>query len=205
MLDRVLMKATEGVTVIEEESGSISGILAKQLGGYAAQAGRKVLALSLAEEEKEVSTEIGVVVSPRIEEMVTGGISVASQRYGRVQKLLPLESLNYDVIILNSFEAFVFEKSNREIADLMKQLSRLSRDGKTFILAYDNQTLNEQAAAYVRSVADTVIIVRAEFASGRINRMLYVPKMKDSPPMDAMIKITVGERGIEMDTREMIG
>jgi archaellum biogenesis ATPase FlaH len=205
MLDRVLMKATEGITVIEEETGSISGMLAKQLGGYASQAGRTVLSLSLEEQEKQVSTEIGVVVTPRIEKMITGEINVASQSRGRLQKLLPLESLNYDVIILDSFAAFVFEKSNKEIADFMRQLARLSKDGKSFIVAYDRRTLNDRAAAFVRSMADTVIVVRAEFISGRVDRLLYVPKMRDSKPMDKMIKITVDESGIEMDTREMVG
>jgi len=50
-----------------------------------------------------------------------------------------------------------------------------------------------------------VILVKSELVGTRVDRMLFVRKMRDSMPMDRLIKITVDQAGVQEDTREFVG
>ena len=52
---------------------------------------------------------------------------------------------------------------------------------------------------------DSLILIRAEVAQNKINRFLYIPKMFGTKPMDRVVKITVEDDGVDIDTREFVG
>ncbi|MDA4123669.1 MAG: hypothetical protein OK456_10870, partial [Thaumarchaeota archaeon] len=87
----------------------------------------------------------------------------------------------------------------------VRQMTRLADQGKSFIVTFDSNLVGEKTAAYIRAAADTVILVKTELIGTRIDRMLYVRKMKDSLPTDRLIKITVDQAGVQVDTREFVG
>ncbi len=213
MLDRILKNALEGITVIEDESGGVGKILARQLAGYGRTAGKKVATLSLENEERSgVETTRppgnGHGSGTGIENLRAGGagVGVGSQAYGKGQKYLFLEGLSQDIVIVDSFATFLFDKSDKEVVDLVRQMVRLVRQQKkSFIIPYDKGLLSERAAAYLRTTADTVVIVKVEITSDKVTRMLYIPKLRDARPMDRLIKITVDQSGIQVDTREFVG
>ena len=87
----------------------------------------------------------------------------------------------------------------------MGEISKLVRQGKSFVLTSDSPMLTERVNAYIRSAADTIIIVRADIAQNKINRMLYIPKMMGVKPLDRIVKITIEDDGVDIDTREFVG
>jgi KaiC/GvpD/RAD55 family RecA-like ATPase len=207
MLDRDLKNALHGLTVIEEDVGSVSRILARQLGAYAKAAGRRVVVLSLTvQEPQEVESE-----SEQLEEGATTidrgsrGIGVGRGLFGAGLMTVLLAGASYDMMIVEGFSSFLFDKTDREVADAIRQMTRLVDQGKSFILTFDRNLVGEKTAAYIRAAADSVIEVRTELVGTRIDRMLYVRKMRDSTPLDRMIKITVDEAGVQVDTREFVG
>jgi hypothetical protein len=207
MLDRDLKNALQGLTVIEEDVGSVSRILARQLGGYAKAAGRRVVALSLTDEDpQDVATE-----SERMRDGGTArdvgsrGISPGAQVFGGGLMTVLLGNTSYDLMVVEGFSGFLFDKTDREVVDSVRQMTRLADQGKSFIVTFDSNLVGEKTAAYIRAAADTVILVKTEIVGNRIDRMLYVQKMKDSLPTDRLIKITVDQTGVQVDTREFVG
>ena len=205
MLDRVLKNALEGLTVIEEDIGSLNVPLAKQLAGYAAAQGKKVVTYSLIGEDPVGTAE---VASARIMEgshrEAISNTDVSVLRWIRI--LSYLDRLDYDLMVIDSFSQIAFGASEREVGELITQLHMASIRGKSFIVPYEVKTVGERVAAYIRSVADSVIIVRADIAQGAVSRTLYVPKLKGAKPMEKLVKVTVDEeRGIQDDTRDFVG
>lgn len=208
MLDRILKNALSGLTVIEEERGSVSKILAKQLGGYARASGRKVAYLSFGTEERPVleANVGGSQSSSEIEGSLEGWMEVASWAYGTSDRFSFLEELNFDMIILDSLSTDLYLKTEKQAQDAIKQLAKIAnRESKSIIVTYDRSLVSERTAAYLESLADSVIVIKVDLVSDRVIRMLYVPKLRNSRPMDRLIKITVDEVGVQVDTRELVG
>jgi KaiC/GvpD/RAD55 family RecA-like ATPase len=228
MLDKVLKNALTGVTVIEEETGSVSRILAKQMAKYAEAEGKKVVFLSFGTEERptlekgvssvhaapqrEERALIGKALSLENEQMVNvadigvEGAGMALESYGSEQKRSFLEGLNYDIIIIDSFSTYLYSKTETEAQEMIREVTRISRrEKKTFIITYDRGMVSERITAFLGAMADSVIIVRAKLTSDRVTRMLYIPKMRESIPMDKLIKITIDSTGVQEDTREFVG
>ena len=207
MLDKDLKNAQQGLTVIEEEVGDVGKILARQLGGYAKAAGRRVVVLSLTlEDPQDVANE-----SERVHggtgtrEAGSRGISPGAQVFGGGLMAVLLGGSGYDLMVVEGLSSFLFDKTDREVVDAVKQMTRLADQGKSFIVTFESSLVGEKTAAYVRAAADTVIQVKTELVGTRIDRMLYVRKMKDSMPADRLIKITVDQAGVQVDTREFVG
>jgi len=207
MLDRDLKNALEGLTVIEEEVGSVSRVLARQLGGYAKAAGRRVVVLSLGiQDPQDVGTEAEQLrEGAATREMGSRGISPGAQVFGGGLMTVLLGGTGYDLMVVEGFSTFLFDKTDREVAESVRQMTRLADQGKSFIVTFDSNLVGEKTAAYIRAAADTVILVKTELVGTRIDRMLYVQKMKDSLPTDRLIKITVDQAGVQVDTREFVG
>ena len=72
-------------------------------------------------------------------------------------------------------------------------------------MTFESGLVGEKTAAYIRAAADTVILVKTDLVGTRVDRTLFVRKMRDSMPMDRLIKITVDEAGVQVDTREFVG
>jgi len=211
MLDPILKNLLRGITVIEDDFGAINAIISKQLGAYAVTNGKKVCFLappsnssSIAEGDGDESSGIEIASE---EELVNTGASSQKNAvvYRTDKRYLPLEQLNFDIIVFESFSTYVFGMSEKEVLDLMEELAKLSKQGKSFVLTSEAPMLDGRINAYIRASADTVIIVRADIAQGKINRTLYIPKMIGTKPTDRLIKITVEDDGVSIDTREMVG
>lgn len=212
MLDKILANAMEGLTIIEEESGSVGKILARQMGGYAKSAGRRVVFFTFHSEEQQQQGEKGADnLMPHqrgiqtIRDMASGTLGSGAQVYGRSSTATFLSTTNFDVMVIEGFSGNFFDKSERELAETVGQLSKLVKQGKNFILCSESSLLGLKSAAFLRSSADSVIIVKTDLIGDRVNRMLYILKLKGSAPLSKLVKITVDETGVQEDTREFVG
>ena len=207
MLDKALKNALSGLTVIEEDVGSVSPVLARQLGTYAKAAGKRVVVLSLTVQEPQEVTaqQERMQVESGSREIGMGGMSPGAQVFGSGLKTVLLGGGGYDLMVVEGFAEFLFDKTDREVAETIRQLTRLADQGKSFILTFESGLVGEKTAAYIRAAAETLIVVRTELIGTRIDRMLYVRKMKDTVPLDRLIKITVDQAGVQVDTREFVG
>jgi hypothetical protein len=208
MLDKDLKNALHGMTVIEEDIGAVSRILARQLGGYAKAAGRRVVVLSLTVQDPQNAAAEAQRMQDGMTTRDTGsrGVSPGAQVFGGgIMTVLLGGGTGYDLMVVEGFSSFLFDKTDREVAESIRQMTRLADQGKSFIVTFDSDLVGEKTAAYIRAAADTVILVKTEVVGTRIDRMLYVRKMKDSLPSDRLIKITVDQAGVQVDTREFVG
>jgi hypothetical protein len=220
LIESIIKNLVDGVTLIEDEFGSVNKILSRQIGSFASTAGRKVCFLEPPDRNFGGGGAGGVSNSPvpgmssfpdssfdvPAEDLENTGLSLKNSVVFRTdQRYLPLEELKFDLIIFDSFSNYIFGKSDKEVSDLMDEIARLSRGGKSFVLTSETGMLSDRVNAYVRAVVDTVIIVKTEIAQYKVNRLLYIPKMKGAKPLDHVIKITIEEGGVDIDTREFVG
>src|ERR1700722_1610709 len=208
MLDRILKNALEGITVIEEETGSGANILSKQMGGFAEVGGKKIGSISLEESEIQVPngdlTEIQGASG--LEEIVTRKRHRSPPTTGDGEEYALLRALDYDLVIMNNLSTYLFDKNEKQAVDLISRIGKLARvEKKTFIITFDKGLVSNRLAAFLEATADSVIVIHTEITSDRITRMLYIPKMKDSKPPERLIKITIDENGLQVDTREFVG
>ncbi|MGH9918274.1 MAG: hypothetical protein ACRD6W_05310, partial [Nitrososphaerales archaeon] len=143
------------------------------------------------------------VVGPGSKETTEG--MDAGPAYARGAHPPFLNGGNYDVLVVEALSTYLFERPEKEGIETVSALARMTRQGKSFVVTFDGALLGEKTAAFLRAVADTVVVVKTELVGERVNRMLYVPKLKDSTPMDKLIKITLDEGGVQVDTREFVG
>lgn len=209
MLDPILKHLLQGVTLIEDEYGAINRIFARQLGAFAKTSGKNVLFLeppssaSLAGRSGEAFEGFESVSEQSLEN--SGAAQKNTVVYRSEERYLPFEELNFDLIVFDSFSSYIFAMSEKEIVDLMEEIVRLSKKGKSFVLTSESPMLSERVNAFIRANSDSVIIVRAEIAQNKVNRTLFIPKMIGTRPMDRVVKITVEEDGVDIDTREFVG
>jgi len=200
------------VTVLEDDYGVINKIISKQLGAYALANGKKVCFL-----EPPASSSDNLIPAggeefngfeiPQEETLENAGSGSQKNTviYQTQERYLPLEQLNFDLIVFDSFSNYVFGLSEKEVVDLMDEIARLSKKGKSFVLTCEAPMMNERVIAYIRAAVDSLIIVRADIAQNKINRTLYIPKMIGRKPLDHVVKITIEDDGADIDTREFVG
>jgi hypothetical protein len=213
MLDPILKYLLQGITVIEDEFGAVNKIISKQVGAYAQTSGKKVVfleppqssnpKLSGFSENQFEFPDNGFDAPANVEN--SDGAQKNTVVYRTDQRFLPLEELKFDLIVFDSFSNYAFGMSEKEVVEFMEEIARLSHQGKTFVLTSESGMLTERVNAYIRSNADTVIMVKSEITQGKINRVLYIPKMLGTRPLDRVVKITVEESGVDIDTREFVG
>jgi len=212
MLDPVLKNLLKGITLIEDDFGVVNRIISKQLGAYALKNGKKVCFL-------EPPTSSGESPSSPGEGGEFSGLEVPTETvlenssgaqknaviYRTEERLVPLEQLNFDLIVFDSFSSYVFALTEKEVVDLMQEIARLSKQGKSFALTCEAPMLEERVISYIRANVDSLILVRAEIGQNKINRTLYIPKMLGMKPLDHVVKITIEDDGVDIDTREFVG
>jgi KaiC/GvpD/RAD55 family RecA-like ATPase len=216
MLDSILKNLMQGITIIEDEFGAVNKIISKQAGTYANSSGKKVCYLEppgssnpklagFAENGFELPEGAGngFIIPDSLEN--SGGSQKNTVIYRTDKRFLPLEELKFDLIIFDSFSSYAFGMTEKEIVEFMEEIVRLSRQGKSFILASEAGMLSDRINAYIRAIADTIIMIRSEINQGKINRILYIPKMFGTKPLDRVVKITVENDGVDIDTREFVG
>ena len=209
MLDPILKNLLQGITLIEDDFGAVNRIISKQIGNYAKTNGKTVCFLEPPAAGSLGDAEGGLngFEIPTEEAIENSGSSSQKNTviYRTEEHYLPLEELKFDVVVFDSFSSYVFGMSEKEVVDLIEELVRLSRQGKTFVLTTESPMLTERVNAYIRATVDSVLIVRVEIGQGKINRMLYIPKMIGTKPMDKLVKITIEDTGVDIDTREFVG
>jgi archaellum biogenesis ATPase FlaH len=119
--------------------------------------------------------------------------------------MLNLEDLKYDLIVFESFSSHLFDRTDSEIVEMLGEMRRLASNGRSFVLTSESEMLSSRVNAYLRAMSDNVIIIKTEVNRDKIDRLLYIPKMNGRKPMDRLVKFTVEDNGIEIDTREFVG
>ena len=203
MLERIVRDSLRGITVVEEDVGSINRIFSRQIAEAARLAGMQVCFVTL--EEEAVAMQEAPTISPRI-----GGSedisATESQARGRsVNAEAMLASLDYNMIVINAFSSYFVDKTERDAVKMIREIKALADQGKSFIINYEPGILSDRATAFLRSTADNVIIIRTQIYNERVERSIYVPKVAGEEPLDRLIKVTVDAAGVQEDTREFVG
>jgi len=208
MLDQILKASCQGITLIEEEIGSVSPILTRQIGTYGVAIGKKVCFLTLSEEKSETAQQremIGIRVGAARDARGSDLVDESAIALKSDSGLLNLEDLEFDLIVFEFFSSHIFDKTDGELIEMLGEMRRLASQGRSFVLTSEGQIISPKANAYIRAIADNIIIIKTELARDKIDRLLYIPKMKGIRPMDKLVKFTLSENGIEIDTREFVG
>ncbi len=204
MLERIVRDSLRGITLVEEEVGSINKIFSRQIAEAARVAGLRVCFVTL--EEEVVPLEEVATISPRIGGSEDVGTSSESQgRRRTVNAETLLATLDYNMIVINSFSSYFVDKTERDAVKMIREIRALADQGKSFVINYEPGILGDRATAFLRSTADNIIIVRTQIIGERVERTIYVPKVAGEEPLDRLIKITVDAAGVQEDTREFVG
>ena len=186
-----------GTTIIEEDVRSVSSIFSKQIASLALAAGKKVAYLTTG--IKQDTIDSGKVFKFELD----GCVEELRQETFALNSHDNLK--NADLIVIDSFSVYIFNKSEAEIVELITEICRAAKEGKSFILTYEGRMLPSTVDAYIKSVVDTIITIKADFVGSKINRLIFVQKIKGAKPYDKLVKFTVESDGIQIDTRELIG
>jgi hypothetical protein len=207
LIESIFKNFLDGVTLIEDEFGGVNRLLSKQIGSMASSSGRKVCFLEPPDKNSPgISGFPDSTFDVPTEDLENSGASQKNSVVFRTgQRYLPLEELKFDLIIFDAFSRYVFGKTDKEVVDLMEEIARLAKGGKSFLLTSESGMLRDHVNAYIRASADTVVIVKTDISQNKVNRLLYIPKMKGSKPLDRVIKITIEDDGVDIDTREFLG
>src|SRR5579875_894005 len=192
MIEQTFENMLEGITLIDDDTGAIGGIISRQFGKFASSAGKKVCFLRAMNK----SDGSGKTANNSINELST---------LFEELEYFPLEKLKFDVIIIESFSSYLFGKSESEVIELTHDIRLLADQQRCFVILIESSVLDSKVAAYLRSISDNVIIVKTELNDNRIDRSLYIPKMRNGRVFDKLLKITVEQDNIEIDTREYVG
>lgn len=200
-----------GTTLIEDEFGAVNRLLSKQISEFASSSGKTVCFLEQNgtarfndEESSKLSDYGSHEPTENIESSGTGLSN--SVVFSTEEKYFPLEKLDFDLIVFQSFSSYLFGRSDQDVVNVIQEIINLAADGKrSFILTSENLMLSDRVNGYLRASVDSLIIVRSEITQGRINRTLFIPKLKGGKQYDRLIKITMDEDRVEVDTREFVG
>jgi len=193
MIEGVMKGLIQGLTLIEDSTGSMGSIFAKQIGSLACTLEKKVILLTT---EDEGATYASLELNNFSPKIVVEELASAS---------LAHKSEEFDVIIIDSFSVFLFDKTEAQIVGIIDDMKEYTRKGKCFVLTHDCDMVSTRVNAFLRQVADSYVVVRTEFAGNKINRMLYIPKVKSERPLAKLLKVTLENDGVQVDTRELIG
>lgn len=192
MIDAILKHLLSGITLVEDCGSSVGRIFAEQIGSNAASFGRKVAILTTRAREEVLSELELYSFNPAIEVIET-------------DRALAYEGRGFDLIVMDSFSNMVFDFSEKEIFGLISRLKDETKRGSSFVLCMEPDVLHDRAGPLLRSLADSHVVVKVEFAGVRIMRYLYFPKVRGSIPITKLLKFTLDEKGVQIDTRELIG
>lgn len=208
LLDTILTNALEGFTIIEDETGAVANILANQMGAYAEAGGRRVRHFSF-EEGGLAGLAEDAALRGRLPEgqdiAVDRGGRGSQQLLGQRQRYVVREETEADVIIIDGLSVYLYDKTVREVIDVVKLIVSQVREGRTFFVPLERTILGERTSSYLKAHADSILVVRTEITADRVLRSLQLQKMRNSYPTDKLVKFTLDENGIQVDTREFLG
>lgn len=207
MLDTILANALEGFTIIEDDTGSVAQILANQMGTYAEANGKRVGHLSIEEAGLAgLAEDTALRRSPEGEDMPVGRTGRNSQQLlGLGQRYVVRDNSDIDVVIVDGLSVYLYDKTVREVIDVVKLIVTQVKQKRSFIVPLERTILGERTSSYLKAHADSVIIIRTEITADRVLRSLQLQKMRNAYPTDKLVKFTLDDNGIQVDTREFLG
>ena len=197
MMPQLTKSILGGTTLIEEDVRYVSSIFTKQMASLARSNGRRVsyLTTGIKEEVIEASKHYNFDLESCVDELRNGTFTLG-----------PRDALKTaEIIVIDSFSVYIFGKSQTEVVELVTEMERATKEGKSFILTYEPRMVQPAIDAYIKSVFDTVISIKTDFVGSKINRLLYVQKIRSGKPFDKLVKFTIESDGVQIDTRELIG
>lgn len=208
MLDTIVANALEGFTIIEDETGAVAPILANQMGTFAEANGKRVGHLSIEQAGLAGLAEEAPLrrPSPENEDPSPGKGARGSQRLvGLEQRYAVRSASDIDFVIIDGFSVYLYDKTVREVIDVVKLIVAQVRQKRSFIVPLEKSILGERTSSYLKAHADSVIIVRTEVTADRVLRSLELQKMRNTYPSEKLVKFTLDDSGIQVDTREFLG
>ncbi|SFM25581.1 RAD55 family ATPase [Methanolobus profundi] len=209
------------VLLIEEDIGDVKSVFFRKISSDALKLGKKVHYISTRSSEKDIIEELNIPATQDHKERLTvignfsDPISLLDMCYRRHKLCIrlygegagPLHNIaDADVCVIDMFSSLFIHEDVEVISETIEALIRISREANiTFLLSADIGILPERAEKILRSMVDGVIQFRTEYAGGKINRYINIPKMKGSIPLNKMIAYNVTSQGITMDNRERVG
>jgi len=191
MIGETIARALPGITLIEDESGAVARILAEQIARAAAASGARVRRLPLNGTADALADELFRMTHQQ------KGDADAPRR--------STQKGDGEVLVIDSFSTAIFGLPDEEKIRLIGRITSASAHGTSFLLTSDGRTLDARINAYLKAISDNVIILRVELVGEKVARTLYIQKLKNAVPSDKLLKFTVDEQGVQIDTRELIG
>jgi len=124
---------------------------------------------------------------------------------GMGQRYAMRDNSEIDLVIIDGLSVYLYDKTVREVIDIVKLIVTQVRQKRAFIVPLEKSILGERTSSYLKAHADSVIVVRSEISADRVLRTLQLQKMRNTYPSDKLVKFTLDENGIQVDTREFLG
>lgn len=208
MLDTVLANALEGFTIIEDDTEAVGEILANQMGAYAEAAGKRVVHLSITEGGLALLGDEAAMRRPPLEDdelRMSANQRTTQQLLGLGKRYVVRDDEDYDFAIVDGLSVYLYDKTVREVIDVVRQITAQLKQNRSFMVPLQSKVIGERTSSYLRAQADSVIVIRTEITADRVLRSLQLQKMRNSYPSDKLVKFTLDENGIQVDTREFLG
>jgi archaellum biogenesis ATPase FlaH len=129
----------------------------------------------------------------------------AQQLLGLGKRYVVRDDEDYDFAIVDGLSVYLYDKTVREVIDVVRQITAQLKQNRSFMVPLQTRVVGERTSSYLKAQADSVIVVRTEIAADRVLRSLQLQKMRGSYPSDKLVKFTLDENGIQVDTREFLG
>lgn len=209
------------VLFVEEDMGDVKSVFVQMIVQELLKNMKKIVYLSTARSCEEVMSKL--LISPSCTEnsnfVVLGDFDDLSALLYICQKdekmctdtekmpdPLLRSILDADVCIIDTFSYLFIEEDTGTIKEVLNSFVNMSKKNKTtFLLLSDMGILTDRTERIIRSLADGIIQFRTEYAGGKINRYINIPKMPGNTPLNRMIPFNVTGKGISIDTRERVG
>ncbi|HDH41332.1 MAG TPA: hypothetical protein ENG12_02860 [Candidatus Altiarchaeales archaeon] len=193
----------KSIILVEEDIGSVERIFLSHIVFDSLRADKKVLYLSVNSSREDILDEIGsysffdLDLVDQKDMRVEGYFSNLAQ----ITELSP----GFDVCIVDPFSFLIMHKDNSYVIDFLSALKKLSRKkDMIFFLSMDHGVSERRTENIVRSIVDGIIQFKEIIVGRRIERYVYIPKLKGRIPLKEMTPIIVTEEGIVIDTRQTI-
>ena len=193
----------KSIILVEEDIGSVERVFLHRIVFDSLRAGKKVLYLSVNSDREDVLREMGSYsfFDSSLIDQKNMRIEGYFNNLAQITEISP----GFDVCIVDPFSFLIMNKDITYVTDFITSLKKLSRKGDMrFFLSMDHGISEERTENIVRSIVDGVIQFKEMVVGRRIERYIYIPKLKGRTPLEEMTPIIVTGEGIVIDTRQTI-
>lgn len=197
--------------LIEEDLGGIKSIFLQTLVLDFLKNGKKAMYISTRKSAEDILEEIKFIRSidgSEMKNLTLQGDFKSRESFIEICKsfFAQKDIKPIDICVVDTFSYLFMEENLHNLnTNLSLFLNTARRFNVTFFLASDVGLLQEREERLLRSMADGVIQFKTEYAAGKINRYINIPKMRNVSPIERLIPFKIKEGNIVPDTRERIG